>query len=970
MRSRLTILLLALFTAAGSAADPDFARLETGFRTAVQPFLTTYCLGCHSKAKAKGGLDLSGFTSADAVARDYRRLEVVVGQLHVGAMPPEKADQPRDEDRRAVLAWAREARRYEGKRTAGDPGPVPARRLSNAEYDNTVRDLTGQDIRPTREFPVDPANEAGFDNSAESLAMSPALVKKYLEAARRVADHILFKPDGLDFAPFPVVADTDRDKYSVRRIIDFYQRQRTDLADYFAAAWRYQHRAALGQPNATLAGVAAEAGISPKYLATVRAVLTEEPEEVGPIAALQALWKEMPDAAKPEEARQACERMRDFVVDLRQQLVPTVKNLTAPGVGNGSQSLVMWKNRQFVANRMRYAGGAAAIKPTGLAPGSAGAKALAVPADEAALAKFEATFQRFCSTFPDAFYITERGRVFLKDSAEKKGRLLSAGFHSMTGYFRDDGPLYQLILDEAGQKELDRLWLEFDVITGAPIRQHTSFIWFERAETGYFRDTAFDRFRSEDKDSTSEGQIKALAEVYLAKARRLKASDTAIEAMEVHFKTISAAIRVVETTRARAEPLHLAWLERFAERAYRRPLTPAERSGVTAFYRQLRDQDGLTHEDAVRDTVVSVLMSPHFCYRVDPPGGKGTGPLTDYALASRLSYFLWASMPDAELLARAAAGDLHKPEMLVAQARRMVRDPKARGLATEFAGNWLDVRQFEQHNSVDRGRFPAFTDDLRQAMFEEPVRFFQDVVREDRSVLDFLYANHTFVNPVLAKHYGMPAPKDWARIDDADQYGRGGLLPMAAFLTRNSPGLRTSPVKRGYWVVRRLLGESIPAPPSEVPELPADEAKLERSLRDALAKHREHKSCSACHDRFDAVGLAFEGFGPVGERRAKDLGGRPVDTRAAFPGGGEGTGIDGLKSYIREHREKDFVRNLCAKLLAYALGRSLQPSDDATIEDMQTALAADRYRFGRLVEAIVTSPQFRNRRSDTPEGAR
>jgi hypothetical protein len=171
-------------------------------------------------------------------------------------------------------------------------------------------------------------------------------------------------------------------------------------------------------------------------------------------------------------------------------------------------------------------------------------------------------------------------------------------------------------------------------------------------------------------------------------------------------------------------------------------------------------------------------------------------------------------------------------------------------------------------------------------------------------------------------------------------------------------------VKRGYWVVRRLLGESIPAPPSEVPELPEDEAKSERSLRDALAKHREHKSCAACHNRFDAVGLAFEGFGPVGERRDKDLGGRPVDTKAAFPGGAEGVGIDGLKSYVREHREKEFVRNLSAKLLAYALGRSLQPSDDATIEDMQTALAADRYRFGRLVETIVTSPQFRNRRGE------
>ena len=187
---------------------------------------------------------------------------------------------------------------------------------------------------------------------------------------------------------------------------------------------------------------------------------------------------------------------------------------------------------------------------------------------------------------------------------------------------------------------------------------------------------------------------------------------------------------------------------------------------------------------------------------------------------------------------------------------------------------------------------------------------------------------------------------------------------MAAFLTQNSPGLRTSPVKRGYWVVRRLLGERIPPPPPNVPELPADEAKLELSLRDALARHREHASCAGCHERFDSIGLAFEGYGPVGERRDRDLGGRPVDTRAAFPGGGEGVGVEGLRAYIRERRQDEFVENLCRKLLAYALGRSLLPSDDATVDAMRTKLAANGYRFGTLVETIVTSPQFLHARGD------
>jgi hypothetical protein len=322
-------------------------------------------------------------------------------------------------------------------------------------------------------------------------------------------------------------------------------------------------------------------------------------------------------------------------------------------------------------------------------------------------------------------------------------------------------------------------------------------------------------------------------------------------------------------------------------------------------------------------------------------------------------------MPDAELLARAAAGNLHDPAILVAQARRMLRDPKVRGLATEFAGNWLDVRRFEEHNAVDRARFPTFTPELRQAMFEEPVRYFIDMAQRNRSVLDLLYGTDTFVNRSLARHYGMPEPPptEWAHVPDADRYGRGGLLPMAVFLTKNAPGLRTSPVKRGYWVVRRLLGEQIPPPPPTVPELPKDEADLgSLTLPQLLARHRADKACAGCHNRFDSVGLVFEGFGPVGERRTKDLGGKPVSTAASFPDGRERDGLAGLRDYLLEKRQDEFVENLCRKLFAYALGRSLLPSDRTALDAMRAKLVADGFAFGIVVEAIVTTPQFRNQR--------
>jgi hypothetical protein len=545
------------------------------------------------------------------------------------------------------------------------------------------------------------------------------------------------------------------------------------------------------------------------------------------------------------------------------------------------------------------------------------------------------------------------------------------------GYFRDDRPLYELVLDPAEQRQLDVLWNELDFITLAPVRQFKQFIWFERAEPpSFMASPQFNTFRSEDEDVTSEAKIAQLADVYLAKAREVT-NDVAAGVVHDYFDRMNGNVRALEKARAAAEPKHLEALVAFAARAYRRPLTKAEGDDLLAFYRSLRAQH-LGHEDAIRDAVASVLMSPYFCYRVDTPSlGENTGrasalqapdvaPLSDYALASRLSYFLWSSMPDDELMKRAAAGDLRKADVLGAQARRMLQDGRARHLATEFAGNWLDIRRFEEHNAVDRERFPGFTSELREAMFEEPIRFVLDVMQRNGSVLDFLYGNYTFVNAVLARHYGMPEPPEgtWARVDDAQKYARGGLLPMSAFLTKNAPGLRTSPVKRGYWVVHRLLGEYIPAPPPNVPVLPTDETKLgDLTLRETLAQHRANPACASCHAKFDSFGLAFEGYGPVGETRDRDLAGRRVETGATFPDGSAGSGLEGLRAFMRARGQAEFVDTLCRELLVYALGRSLLRSDEPLLADMRKHLAANDYKFGPLVQDIVTSRQFLTKRA-------
>jgi hypothetical protein len=965
-------------TAAPGPADP----LGQKFATQVRPFLERYCFACHGPKKQKAMLDLSREATMSATVSSLRRWEQVLERLQAQEMPPEGATRrPKPDERTAVIAWIRELRDREAKRNAGDPGTVLARRLSNAELDYTIHDLTGVDIRPSREFPVDPANEAGFDNSGESLAMSPALLKKYLAAARLVVDHVVLKPEGFVFAPYPAVTDTDRDHYCVARILAFYERHKVDVADYFLAAYKYRHRAALGQPEGDLKRLATDAGLSAQYLALVWSALTEAEAELGPLAAVRKLWNELPAPGKgtADTVRQGCRHMRDVVVRLRKQLQPAVGRLSVKGISPGSQPLVLWRNRQLASRHRSYAGEVVADlrKLAGQlqGPDASLAKLFTAPPKDAANEKrLRGALERFCSVFPATFVVIDRGPYFDPKGAGK-GRPLTAGFHLMQGYFRDDGPLCELILDERQRRELDALWHELNFIARAPMRQYKDFIFFERAEPPRFMfEAEFDFARSEDKDAISQAKMERLAKAYLAKARKNGASSEALAAIETYFTSMSAEIRRLERAHLAAEPSHLKALLEFTERAYRRPLSAAERDDLLAFYRKLRKENDLGHEEALRDTLTSVLMSPHFCYRFDlAKPGTAARALTDYELASRLSYFLWSSMPDAELLAHAAAGDLHRLDVLKAQARRMLRNPRVRRLATEFAGNWLDFRRFEEHNSVDRGRFPTFTNELRQAMFDEPIRYFTDVAQRNRSVLDLLYGKDTFVNRVLARHYGLPGPQrpdEWVHVEDARRVGRGSLLPMAVFLTKNAPGLRTSPVKRGYWVVRRLLGEQIPPPPPSVPELPKDEAKLgELTLPQLLARHRADKACAGCHRRFDSVGLAFEGFGPVGERRTKDLGGRPVQTEAAFPDGKDRQGIDGLRAYLRDIRQDDFIDNLCRKLFSYALGRGLLLSDRKALAEMKAKLAADRYVLGSLVESIVARPQFLNKRgSDDPRG--
>lgn len=491
---------------------------------------------------------------------------------------------------------------------------------------------------------------------------------------------------------------------------------------------------------------------------------------------------------------------------------------------------------------------------------------------------------------------------------------------TLTLYYREDDHLRRLMLDDAQSAELDRLWSELHYVSLDALKLVDAFeqLW---------------QFATQDADPSA---FTPMGEPIKQRAEE--------------FKKLQVA----------TQPAHLEAVLRFAEGAYRRPLTDTDRQELRGLYQKLRAEE-LPHDQAIRLTLARILVAPAFLYRTEKPGpGEKSAPVNDWELATRLSYFLWASAPDAELRSVAASGQLHQPDVLAKQTRRMLRDPRVRRLATEFACAWLHIYDFDQLGEKSDRHFPTFTG-LRGAMYEETIRFFTDLFQNDGSVRDILDADYTFLNEELAKHYGIEHVKgaDWRRVDGMKKLSRGGVLGQATTLAKQSGASRTSPILRGNWLCEVLLGEKLPRPPKDVPQLPEDEATETLTVRQLTEKHSSDPKCSGCHRRIDPYGYALEAFDAIGRRRDRDLAGHPIDTRTKAMDGAEMEDLAGLRHYLLTKRQDAFLRQFCRKLLGYSLGRGVLLSDSPLISEMRTELKAHDFRVSAAIEKIVRSQQFR-----------
>ncbi len=931
-------------------------RADDDFRQRVIPFVKEYCVQCHNEERSEGELNLARHTTIDAFSEHFRPWEHVITFLEKKEMPPEQAKQPTAKLRGEIVTTLERLMTREARKLAGDPGAVLPRRLSNAEYNLTIRDLTGIDIRPARSFPVDPASGEGFNNTGEALTMSPSLFKKYYAASQHVADHLLLKPTGFEFAPYPVVTYADQKKYYERAIIDLYKRHDVRYEDYLTAAWSFHHRSS--EPRATtIEQWAGERSLSPKYLARLWKTIEASADDKFFLGWLGQRWKAIASLENPSEAANQIKTLADDIRRLSIALCPQETKAIVSNAGN--PPIFHTDRRRKTANQRDTFNEdlntskriqrslQSLLKQYGLP---------AVESGQPIADELRQSGQAFCALFPNRF-------VYVDDT-----RGLSAGFHLIEGFFRDDRPLCKLVLDGKQNQELNRLWDELYFSTGIMEKLLRGFVFFERSERNFMKHSDFDSIKEEDPKLVEDAAIVRFRDIYLRLSRvRSTGAELEEHPIFVFFEAIRGGLKKRAEQLAQAEPVYLRQIEAFARLAYRRPLTSRERDQLRTFYREACRQPEFGVEHAVRASVIRLLVSPHFCYRMAaPPEGDSVKPLPDIGLASRLSYFLWSSMPDAELLALAEAGKLRDEAILRNQMRRMLQDPKVDGFALEFFGQWLVYRDFLQQESVNRTVFRDFDDALKQAMFEEPTRVITNLIQSDRPVNDLLSSDTTFVNERLAKHYGVEfngSEGEWVRVDDMRRRGRGGLFGMAVFLTKNSQPERTSPVKRGFWVFHKVLGEHIPPPPPDVAVLPAKETDTGgKTVRELLQLHTDDVKCVRCHQRFDPIGLAMEGFDPIGRSRGKDLAGRAIDNVVHLPNGKEVRGVPEFAEYLVTHRKDQFARTLCRKLLGYALGRSLLLPDQPLLEKMETNLRKNDYRFEPLLETVVFSPQFRNQR--------
>ena len=826
---------LVAVPAAGQESPADATFIKS-----VRPFFAKNCYVCHNPKLNTGGLNLEAYVSAALLSQDRDESEKILKKLEADEMPPKGLPRPSPDELKLVRAWIE---RDLDRQAKTDPVRVMARRLNRVEYNNTVRDLLGVDVRPADDFPQDDS-AYGFDNIAQALSVSPLLMEKYIATAERIARLAVFGPNLKTLTTVYLPPLPRRMETTNRTLVAFpayYSMTNYDVTGLSQpGSFHVTHNfPADGEYLIRIAG----AGFRP---------IGSEPGQM-------TFWldgKLVQTFQVDIDVEQSGFERRPDHWDVRMKITAGPHELVAAFLNqfDGLPALFGGPNpskRPFDPCKLGPVGGPQCL--------AAALKALDDPNDGNA-----------DPTTPER--ITRRNEAIqsAKEAAWRKPMFNGMSVHEVdiTGpYEFKEGP---------SPESLRKIY-----------------------SCGHL-----------DGQHQPSCQRKIIANL--------------------------------------------------AYRAFRGPVSPDKVDRLVAISEGAQKR-GSSFEEGISLAISTILASPNFLFRIEnaPPNSQEVSA-SQYALASKLSYFLWSSMPDEELMRAAETGTLRNPGVLNTHARRMLVDRKAWSFVENFAGQWLEIRRLESAQP-DRERFPDFDEYLRVSMLKETELFFQYVMQEDRSILDFIDGPYSFLNERLARHYGIPGVKgsEFRRVD-LSGIGRSGILTQASVLEVSSYGNRTSPVLRGKWILDNILNAPPPPPPANVPSLDEDAVGSSASLRQQLEQHRKNAVCASCHARMDPLGFGFENFDAVGAWRTMD-GKFPIDPSGTLPDGKAFRGVDELKAILRQQKDT-FAEGLTEKLLMYALGRGLDRSDQPAVKQIVTRMAANDYKFSSLLLGIVDSVPFQMRR--------
>ena len=941
--------------ATSAAKNPSVAQTETSDSpvwspSQGQPLLQKYCVACHNSTDFKGSLDLSPTISREEMLQRRDVWQEVLRVVREQEMPPQQP-LPSAEERQQLTDWLDRAINDLDWTKLQQAGHVTFSRLTKDEYNNTMRDLLGLDLKPGDRLGEDGQGESGFVNDRDALYLTPAQLEKYLAAADQSLAAVLA------LNKKPITQHLESEAMFMTETKETPRAYGNDFLGYVLNRGQMTLYESVSFPHDGF------------YRFTIRARST-----AGPTAALLRINDrpmasiQVPDMT-PAEYSAVC-----FVSAGSHQMTWNVNKPPAqrgPQKNDGQQNRQPGKspskqyralpenagqivNRDSVANAPRWPvrDNEPAVAKREIDRLNAAAVSVQRPIEWLRLLGTEGDpkeMQRFRSYVVERTAMVDQAKQNLAQALKIRLQDVDQRFQQHNQQrLQDNEQLFQRagMIVESAAAELSQ---------NQPLNPgDVSIDWIEI--TG--------PVAPEDKNPVDQLLIAEPGDV-------------------VQSNVVQGEDRVLSEVLT-AEQAATQVIIHFASRSFRRPV---DQSDVTDFVQLFNHatQRGDDYPDAIRLALSAVLVSPRFLYRgeqSDPPAPPANAqpqqtpshsgdaqmrgraldyPVDEFELASRLSYFLWLSMPDQQLFELAGQGQLRNPDVLAEQVGRLLADEKSGAFSEAFTGQWLGIASLGQSVFPDAKLFPEFTPELAADMKLETVLMFEHLLQNQGRVDELLTSNQTFLNARLARHYGLRGVQtQQLQLTSTNDSVRGGLLGMGSVLTATSSPSRTSPVVRGKWVLETLLGQPAGDPPADAGTLPGNAGQTSgTTLREELEQHRRNPSCATCHDKIDPLGFGLENFDAIGRFRIKENG-KPIDASGQLPNGTSFVGAAELKTYLLQHRKEDFVRNVAERLLSFGLGRKLQFYDEAAIQSIVQAAANNNNRLDAMVIAVVQSYPFQH----------